>query len=79
MKLVFFFLRISKNTQILSFIKIRSLRVKLFYFGRTDRQTEGRTYITNLTVTFLNVVNAAKASYTPTTEYQKLETRKIEV
>jgi len=51
----------------------------VFYFGRTDRQTDRLTYITKLIVAFRNVMTAPKTIYAQSTEYDKQVTRNINV
>jgi len=53
MKLEYFLDKISKNTQISSFMKIRPLGAELFY---GDKQTDG--HMTTLTVAFGNFAKA---------------------
>jgi len=55
--------RLSKNTQIPNFVKIRPMGNELFHGGgRTDRQREREreTDMTKLIVTFHNFANAPK-------------------
>ena len=52
---------VSTNTQILDFVKIRSVRTVLFREnGWTDRQTDRQTDMTKLIVAFRNSANASK-------------------
>jgi hypothetical protein len=55
MKHEYFFDRISKNTQISNFMKIRPLGAELFY---GDKETDG--HMSKLTVAFGNFANAPK-------------------
>jgi hypothetical protein len=49
--------RFSKNTQILNSIKIRPVGAELFH---ADRQTNGQTDMTKITVAFRNFSNSHK-------------------
>jgi hypothetical protein len=54
--------RFTTNVQMSNFINILSVGVELFHSGRrTDRQKDGRTDMTNLTVAFHNFANTSKS------------------